>query len=73
ASLEHSETHKAYNIHFLCTSNLAAPLEMLNGIADQLVYIVICRFGFSLNKTLQHCGQWLGCKVKFHLTVYDRL
>ncbi|KAF8996948.1 hypothetical protein BDZ89DRAFT_1256673 [Hymenopellis radicata] len=25
-----------YNIHFLCTSNLAAPLEMLDGIADHL-------------------------------------
>ncbi|KAK0435422.1 hypothetical protein EV421DRAFT_1987087 [Armillaria borealis] len=28
-------THKEYNVHFLCTSNLATPLEMLDGIADQ--------------------------------------
>lgn len=25
-----------YNVHFLCTSNLAPPLEMLNGIVSQL-------------------------------------
>ncbi|KAF8885731.1 hypothetical protein CPB85DRAFT_1378115 [Mucidula mucida] len=36
AGLARSETHKEYNIHFLCTSNLAAPLEMLDGIADQI-------------------------------------
>ncbi|KAJ7829889.1 hypothetical protein B0H14DRAFT_2593756 [Mycena olivaceomarginata] len=28
--------NKEYNIHFLCTSNLARPLEMLDGIVDQL-------------------------------------
>ncbi|KAG2046570.1 hypothetical protein BDR06DRAFT_985533 [Suillus hirtellus] len=31
-----SEVHREYNIHFLCTSNLAPPLEMLDGIVDQL-------------------------------------
>ncbi|KAJ7833724.1 hypothetical protein B0H14DRAFT_2591327 [Mycena olivaceomarginata] len=34
--LPREETQKEYNIHFLCTSNLAHPLEMLDGIVDQL-------------------------------------
>ena len=28
-----------YNVHFLCTSNIAAPLEMMDGIIHQLEYI----------------------------------
>lgn len=28
-----------YNIHFLCTSNIAPPLEMLEGIVEQLEYV----------------------------------
>lgn len=32
-------THQENNIHFLSTSNLAPPLEMLDGIVDQLEYI----------------------------------
>ncbi|KAG1833238.1 hypothetical protein DFJ58DRAFT_632431, partial [Suillus subalutaceus] len=28
--------HKEYNVHFLCTLNIAPPLEMLDGIVDQL-------------------------------------
>ncbi|KAJ6562524.1 hypothetical protein B0H19DRAFT_1375582 [Mycena capillaripes] len=27
---------KEYNVHFLCTSNIAPPLEMLDGVLDQL-------------------------------------
>ncbi len=50
AGLARSETHKEYNIHFLCTSNLAAPLEMLDGIADQIAYIFIHRSGLLLKK-----------------------
>ncbi|CAK5270513.1 unnamed protein product [Mycena citricolor] len=30
------ESQKEYNIHFLCTSNIAPPLEMLDGIVEQL-------------------------------------
>ncbi|KAJ7340636.1 hypothetical protein DFH08DRAFT_915624 [Mycena albidolilacea] len=36
ASLPREEAQKEYNIHFLCTSNLVRPLEMLDGIVDQL-------------------------------------
>jgi len=28
-----------YNIRFLCTSNIAPPLEMLDGIVQQLQYV----------------------------------
>ncbi len=35
AGLARAHTHKEYNVHFLCTSNLAAPLEMMDGIAAQ--------------------------------------
>ncbi|KAG1735951.1 uncharacterized protein EDB91DRAFT_1238171 [Suillus paluster] len=36
AGLLQAEVHWEHNIHFLCTSNLAPPLEMLDGIVDQL-------------------------------------
>ncbi|KAJ3738165.1 hypothetical protein EV360DRAFT_77074, partial [Lentinula raphanica] len=36
AGLPHDESSKEYNVHFLCTSNLAPPLEMLDGVIDQL-------------------------------------
>ncbi|PBK83841.1 hypothetical protein ARMGADRAFT_1048371 [Armillaria gallica] len=36
AGLSCAEGQKEYNVHFLSTSNLALPLEMLDGIADQL-------------------------------------
>ncbi|KAF9056802.1 hypothetical protein BDP27DRAFT_1433532 [Rhodocollybia butyracea] len=36
AGLQREELSKEYNIHFLSTSNLAPPLEMLDGIADQI-------------------------------------
>ena len=36
AGLPREELQKEYNILFLCTSNLAPPLEMLEGIIDQL-------------------------------------
>ncbi|KAG2126284.1 hypothetical protein DEU56DRAFT_743067 [Suillus clintonianus] len=36
AGLPRAEVHHEYNVHFLCTSNLAPPLEMLDGIVDQL-------------------------------------
>ena len=29
-----------YNVHFLCTSNIAAPLEMMDGIVSQLEYVL---------------------------------
>ncbi|KAK0448235.1 hypothetical protein EV421DRAFT_1900873 [Armillaria borealis] len=36
AGLPRSEAQKEFNVHFLSTSNIALPLEMLDGIADQL-------------------------------------
>ncbi|KAJ7603168.1 hypothetical protein DFH06DRAFT_941468, partial [Mycena polygramma] len=36
AGLPREEALGEYNIHFLCTSNLARPLEMLDGIVEQL-------------------------------------
>ncbi|KAG2335535.1 hypothetical protein BDR05DRAFT_841947, partial [Suillus weaverae] len=36
AGLPRAASHKEYNVHFLCTSNIAPPLEMLDGIVDQL-------------------------------------
>jgi len=36
AGLPHKEAQKEFNVHFLSTSNIAPPLEMLDGIVDQL-------------------------------------
>ncbi|KAJ7861865.1 hypothetical protein B0H13DRAFT_1454030, partial [Mycena leptocephala] len=36
AGLPHEQSQKEFNIHFLSTSNIAPPLEMLDGILDQL-------------------------------------
>jgi hypothetical protein len=38
AGLPREESQKEYNVHFLCTSNIAPPLEMLDGVLDQLEY-----------------------------------
>lgn len=39
AGLPRAHVHREYNVHFLCTSNLAPPLEMLDGVVDQLEYV----------------------------------
>ncbi|KAI6028188.1 hypothetical protein EDC04DRAFT_2869143 [Pisolithus marmoratus] len=36
AGLPHAAVHQEYNVHFLCTSNNAPPLEMLDGFVNQL-------------------------------------
>jgi len=36
AGLLHTHLGKEYNVHFLSTSNLAPPLEMLDGVVNQL-------------------------------------
>ncbi|KAL1698388.1 hypothetical protein EV121DRAFT_218261 [Schizophyllum commune] len=36
AGLPREEVHKESNIHFLCTSNIAAPLEMLDGVVEHI-------------------------------------
>ncbi|KAI6026090.1 hypothetical protein EDC04DRAFT_2606176 [Pisolithus marmoratus] len=36
AGLPHAAVHQEYNVHFLCTSNTAPPLEMLDGFVNQL-------------------------------------
>lgn len=38
AGLPREQSQKEFNIHFLSTSNIAPPLEMLDGILDQLEY-----------------------------------
>jgi hypothetical protein len=38
AGLPRTESQKEFNIHFLSTSNIAPPLEMLDGIVEQLEY-----------------------------------
>jgi hypothetical protein len=39
AGLPRKFVHQESNIHFLSTSNIAPPLEMLDGVADQLEYV----------------------------------
>ncbi|KAF6750688.1 hypothetical protein DFP72DRAFT_991577 [Ephemerocybe angulata] len=39
AGLLRSEIHKEYNIHFICTSNIAPPLEMMDGVAAQFEHL----------------------------------
>ncbi|KAH9482318.1 hypothetical protein JR316_0004416 [Psilocybe cubensis] len=36
AGLPREHAAKEYNIHFLCTSNIAAPLEMLEGVVEEI-------------------------------------
>ncbi|KAH9023715.1 hypothetical protein EDB85DRAFT_1849591, partial [Lactarius pseudohatsudake] len=36
AGLPRAQFQKEYNVHFLCTSNLASPLEMMDRIVEQL-------------------------------------
>ncbi|KAI5998470.1 hypothetical protein EDC04DRAFT_2976335 [Pisolithus marmoratus] len=36
AGLPHAAVHQEYNVHFLCTSNTAPPLEMLDAFVNQL-------------------------------------
>uniref|UniRef100_A0A8H7XVA1 Uncharacterized protein n=1 Tax=Psilocybe cubensis TaxID=181762 RepID=A0A8H7XVA1_PSICU len=36
AGLPRKKSSQEYNIHFLCTSDIAPPLEMLDGVVDQL-------------------------------------
>lgn len=38
AGLPRTQVHQEYNVHFLSTSNIAPPLEMMDGIVDQLEY-----------------------------------
>ena len=40
AGLPRAEAQKEFNVHFLSTSNLAPPLEMLDGVVDQLEYVM---------------------------------
>lgn len=38
AGLPMDQVTKEFNIHFLCTSNIAPPLEMLDGVVSQIEY-----------------------------------
>ncbi|KAF9470696.1 hypothetical protein BDN70DRAFT_821012 [Pholiota conissans] len=37
AGLPLEQSQKEFNVHFLCTSNLAPPLEMMEGVVDQVM------------------------------------
>ena len=75
AGLLGHETSKEYNIHFLCTSNLAPPLEMLDGVVNQLEYVtfVIKVSGMYLMffRTAQKEGVWAwDCVLKEPILVF---
>ncbi|KAJ6632502.1 hypothetical protein B0H10DRAFT_2251960 [Mycena sp. CBHHK59/15] len=53
AGIPRQYVHQESNIHFLATSNIAPPLEMLDGIVDQLTY-------GSYSKDCQNRGIWAG-------------
>lgn len=38
AGLSREQVSKDYNVHFLCMSNIALPLEMMDGVVDQIQY-----------------------------------
>lgn len=40
AGLPREHVHQESNVHFLSTSNLAPPLEMLDGIVSQMEYVL---------------------------------
>ena len=52
AGLPHEHAQKEFNIHFLSTSNLAPPLEMLDGVVEQLQSVYILLFGPSSHSYL---------------------
>lgn len=43
AGLPRVHFQKEYNVHFLSTSNLASPLEMMDRIVEQLEYVLLSR------------------------------
>lgn len=45
AGLPQEYSQKEYNIHFLSTSNIVPPLEMMDGVVEQLEYVL---FNYSL-------------------------
>lgn len=47
AGLPRSLSQQEYNVHFLCTSNLAPPLEMMDKIVTQFEYVVQSVLGHS--------------------------
>lgn len=49
AGLPCAEAQKEFNVHFLSTSNLAPPLEMLDGVVDQLEYVMSFMVFIQLN------------------------
>jgi hypothetical protein len=40
AGLPRHMQQQAFNIHFLSTSNIASPLEMMEGIAEEIRYVL---------------------------------
>lgn len=49
AGLPCSESQREYNIHFLSTSNIAPPLEMMDGIVEQIEYVQFACHSTDIN------------------------
>jgi hypothetical protein len=62
AGLPRAQAQKEFNIHFLSTSNIAPPLEMLDGIVEQLecVFLLCYRvyYSSSTSRTCKKEGIW---------------
>jgi hypothetical protein len=51
AGLPREQAHSMYNIHFLATSNLAHPLEMMAGIQEQIRYVYLIYSGIQASES----------------------
>ena len=69
AGLPREHTAKEYNIHFLCTSNIAPPLEMMDGVVSQIEYVFL---GASMMPILPSIPGMLNGMVSGHGTVNIR-
>lgn len=69
AGLPREHMAKEYNIHFLCTSNLAPPLEMMDGVVSQIEYVFL---GASMTPILLSIPERLNAMVSGHGTANIR-
>jgi hypothetical protein len=56
AGLPRTEAQKEFNIHFLSTSNIAPPLEMMDGIIEQLEFVILFSIWNHPIITFSHLG-----------------
>jgi hypothetical protein len=57
AGLPPNLTNQHFNCHFLTTSNSAGPMELAEGIVDDLMYVVMCPFQERLKVLIFLVGQ----------------